>query len=146
MVAFVLMLVSGALSDETLGIAGTLRTALSFMSSTGWVGFCFISLIVTHVMTNFFSNSGTFMLMSAVLAPLAIEFNLNQGINITPMLTGMIILDLAAFWTVSGQPAAAWLFERKGMSANWVLKNGPVISLMLCILVAAFASVLGFVL
>ncbi len=145
MVAFVLMLISGALTDDTLGIAATMRTALGFMNSINWMAFCFIDLFLTHIITNFFSNSGTFMLMSAVLAPLAIDFSLAHGVNISPLLTGMIILDLAAFWTVSGQPAAAWLFEREGMSAGWVLKNGPVISLILCILVTVVAAIGGFV-
>ena len=142
MVAFVLMLVSGALSDETLGIAGSLRSILGFMSSFSWPVFCLVALAITHLLTNFFSNSGTFMVMSAVIAPLAIPY-LQQGINISTMLSGMIILDLAAFWTVSGQPAAAWLFEREGMSTGWVMKNGPILSALLVIICALVGAIAG---
>lgn len=137
--AFSFLLLSGAMTDAELGIGSTMIGMLGFMSNLNWVAFTFFAILIPHIITNFFSNMGTFMLMASVVAPLAAGYHA-QGMNLTILGTGLICASLNAYWTAAGNPAAPWLFEREGMNQPWVFKNGLFSSAILVFVLWIFAA------
>ena len=139
-------ILGGALSANDLGIKTWLTELLGPMfSNMSWPVFVLLIVTACAVVTNFFSNMATGIIVASITAPFAATFAA-AGINVSVIGTAIAFTSMFAYLTYAAAGPAPILLGQEGIESKFVWSKG-VITLAVYIVVATILfSILGYLL
>jgi len=142
----VFSILGGALSSNDLGVKAWLTEILGPMfSNMSWPMFVLLIVVVCSVVTNFFSNMATGVIVASLTAPFVASFA-EAGINISVVGAAIAYSSMFAFMTYAAAGPAPILLGREGIETKFIWTKG-VLTLVLYIVVATVVfSLMGVIL
>ncbi len=136
----------GALSSNDLGIKAWLTEILGPMfSNMSWPVFVLLIVVVCSVVTNFFSNMATGVIVASMTAPFAAAFA-DSGINVSVIGAAIAYSSMFAYLTYAAAGPAPILLGREGIETKFIWSKG-LITLVIYIVVATVVfSLMGVIL
>ncbi|HIS39442.1 MAG TPA: SLC13 family permease [Candidatus Aphodovivens avistercoris] len=127
--------IAGQFSTEASGITAWLNMILGgALNGLPWPLVVVLTLTVTVIVTGFFSNVGTSLIMLAAIIPLCPEL----GINATAMAVGIVMASNVAVLSPGGSGACPLLFFNENESWGRIYKNGIPILAVFVVVASAF--------
>ncbi|NLD88175.1 MAG: SLC13 family permease [Clostridiales bacterium] len=138
--------VGGAMSASDLGFGTWLMEFLSpIFTNMSWPIFVLLIVLICSVVTNFFSNMATGVIVSSLTAPFAIAYASTSGINISVIATAIAFSSMFAYMTYAAAGPAPLILRRDGVDNKFVWSTG-VLTLILYIVVATIVfTILGYI-
>lgn len=137
------LLISGGLSSDEAGFtAWILEVCSDFMTNVGAIPVIILVSAITTILTQFFSNTATGVIMATILAPLSIVFYQN-GYNVSVFPAIIICCCLAACLIPAGSSQSALMLgtEIFDNDIGWTLKKGWAF-VIIVILAASLSGIL----
>lgn len=136
----------GALSSNDLGIKTWLTEILGpVFSNMSWPVFVLLIVVVCSVVTNFFSNMATGVIVASMTAPFAAAFA-DSGINVSVIGAAIAYSSMFAYLTYAAAGPAPILLGREGIENRFIWSKG-LITLVIYIVVATVVfSLMGVIL
>jgi len=136
----------GALSSNDLGIKAWLTEILGPMfSNMSWPVFVLLIVLVCSVVTNFFSNMATGVIVASLTAPFAAAFG-NAGINVSVIGAAIAYSSMFAFMTYAAAGPAPILLGREGIETKFIWSKGVFTLLLYIVTATVVFSLMGFIL
>ena len=127
--------VAGQFSTDASGITAWLTLVLgNLLNGLPWMLVVILTLTVTVIVTGFFSNVGTCLIMLAAIIPLCPAL----GINATAMAVGIVMASNVAVLSPGGSGACPLLFFNENESWGRIYKNGIPILVVYVIVASIF--------
>ncbi|HCN54038.1 MAG TPA: hypothetical protein DIS88_09685 [Prevotella sp.] len=129
-----MMYFAGILSGKDAGLRPFLQQVVgSWFSEMSSVFFLVCIVIITTIVTGFFSNMATGIIMMTITVPLASQFGMKEGV------LGMIILwsSMFGFLTPGASGATPLLFGNENLDSKTIYKYIPtfmIIFMLLCVI------------
>ena len=141
----VFSMLGGALSSNDLGFKQWLIDVIGPMfSNMSWPVFVLLIVVVCAVVTNFFSNMATGVIVATLTAPFAAEFA-GKGVNVSVIGTAIALSSMFAYLTYAAAGPAPILLGRDGVE-NKFIYGKAIVALPLYIIVATVLfSIFGFI-
>ncbi len=99
--------IGGMISDENLGIRGWLSNIIEIVcQDMPFPVFVFALVLITVVLTNFFSNTALAVIVGAIMGPFIIDYGLTIGINTSCVIPAIVMSALCAYLTMGGGGSA----------------------------------------
>lgn len=128
-------MLGGALASNDLGFKQWLINVIGpVFSNMSWPVFCLVVIAVCSIVTNFFSNMATGVIVSTLTAPFAIAYAQN-GINLTVIGSAIAFSSMFAYLTYAAAGPAPLLLGREGVETKFMFTKA-IIALPLFIIVA----------
>lgn len=141
-----LLLLGGALSSKDTGIQAWLSLLIGpLVHNMSWPLFVLLAISLCSVITNFFSNMATGVIVATIMCPFAAGY-MSQGINTQVLLVGMTIGSMTAYLTPAAFTTAPILLARDSVTSKWIWTKGVSALILEILLTTALVSVLGYVL
>lgn len=129
------MIVGGALSNPDLGVRTWLTELLSpLFSDMPFPIFMLAIIVICAVVTNFFSNMATGVIVSSITMPFIVVYAA-QGIDPSIVAAAIAYTSMCAYMTMAAAGPAPLLLGREGIENKFIWTNG-LITLVAYILVA----------
>ena len=145
--AFVLL--GGMISSPDLGVRDWLASVMtSLVGNMSFPIFMLLIIVITYVVTNFFSSVATGLIMMTLCAPIAASFAESIGIN--PAIVGYAIMaaDMYAYLTLAASATSPIFLGHKAVADDnhliWV--TGGFCGLVFIVLCWAVSTLMAFVL
>ncbi len=120
----VFTVLGGALSADALGIKAWLNDLLGpIFSGLSWPVYVLLIVFVTALITNFFSNLATGIIVSAVTAPFTVSY-IDKGINISVVGAAIAFSAMFAYMTFSACGPAPLLLGREEITTKDIWTKG----------------------
>ncbi len=141
--AGVLGIVGNALSSEDLGIRAWLLQLLGpVLTGVSWPVFILIIILLSVLITNFFSNMVTGIIIATIAAPFLTVYAAN-GVDISAVAVAICFSVHVAYLTPAAFTAAPMLLAHEGMSIKCVWSMGLFPVPLYCLLAAVVFSLAG---
>lgn len=132
--------VAGQFSSDATGITAWLNMVMgNLLGGLPSVLVVFITLALTVIITGFFSNVGTCLIMLAAILPICVP----MGVNPTGMAVGIVIASYLAVLSPGGSGACPVLFGNENMSYAKIYKNALPVLLVFVVLTTAIVMILS---
>ncbi len=139
------MIIGGALSAPDLGVRAWLTDLLTpLFSDMSFPVFMFVIILICAVVTNFFSNMATGIIVSSITMPFIAVFA-SQGINPSIIAAAIAYTSMFAFMTMAAAGPAPLLLGREGIETKFIWTKGLITLFTYVIIATVFFSILGFV-
>ena len=139
------VVIGGALSNKDLGIQAWLTELLSpIFSDMPFVLFMLIVIAVTTIITNFFSNMATGIIVSSVAMPF-IAVYCGAGADATIIAAAISVSANCAFLTYAAAGPAPIMLGNEDMESKFVWTRGPITIMAYVIVATVFFSLLAMV-
>ncbi|MBO5495774.1 MAG: anion permease [Oscillospiraceae bacterium] len=136
----------GALSNNDLGIKTWLTESLGPMfSNMSWPVFVFIVVLVCTVVTNFFSNMATGVIVASLTAPFVAGYA-EAGINISVVGAAIAYSSMFAYMTYAAAGPAPILLGREGIETKFIWTKGLLTMALYVLIATVLFSLLGVIL
>ncbi len=141
----VFSILGGALSSNDLGFKQWLMDVIGPMfSNMSFPMFMLLIIVVCAIVTNFFSNMATGIIVATLTAPFAAAYG-DAGINVTVIGTAIAFTSMFAYLTYAAAGPAPLLLGREGIE-NKFIYGKAIIALPLYIIVATVLfSLMGLI-
>ena len=97
----------GMISDENLGIRDWMSGIIEIVcQDMPFPLFVFVLVLVTLVLTNFFSNTALAVIVGAMMGPFIIDYGIVLGINTSCVIPAIVMSALCAYLTMAGGGSA----------------------------------------
>lgn len=141
----IFMVIGGALSSPDLGIRGWLTDLLApLFSNAPFPVFMFLIILLCAVVTNFFSNMATGIIVSSITMPFTVVFA-SQGIDPSIIACAIAYTSMFAFLTMAAAGPAPLLLGREGIEQKFIWTRGLVTLGVYVIIATVLFSILGFI-
>lgn len=139
-------ILGGALSSGDLGVKTWLTDLLGPMfSNMSWPIFMLVIVLVCGIVTNFFSNMATGVIVASLTAPFVAAYG-DAGINVSVVGAAIAYSSMFAFMTYAAAGPAPILLGREGIETKFIWTKG-LYTLVLYIVVATVGfSLMGVIL
>ena len=139
-------LLGGALTAEELGIKAWLTSIMGpVFSNMSWPLFVLMIVLVCTIVTNFFSNMATGVIVASLTAPFVAAFA-NQGINVSVVGAAIAYSSMFAFMTYAAAGPAPLLLGRKGITNKFIWSKGLLATVLYIIVATVVFSIMGIIL
>ena len=139
-------LLGGALNAEELGIKAWLTSIMGpVFSNMSWPLFVLMIVLVCTIVTNFFSNMATGVIVASLTAPFVAAFA-NQGINVSVVGAAIAYSSMFAFMTYAAAGPAPLLLGRKGITNKFIWSKGLLATVLYIIVATVVFSIMGIIL
>ena len=139
-------MLGGALASNDLGINQWLTEVLGPMfSDMSWPVFVLLIVVVCTVVTNFFSNMATGVIVSSLTAPFAAQYA-DAGINITVIGTAIAFSSMFAYLTYAAAGPAPLLLGKEGIESKFVWSKGVLALVIYAVAATVVFSLIGYIL
>lgn len=142
----VFSMLGGALSSNDLGFKDWLISVIGPMfSNMSFPVFMLLVILVCAVVTNFFSNMATGVIVATLTAPFVAAYG-DKGINISVIGTAIAFTSMFAYLTYAAAGPAPLLLNQEGLEKKFVYSKA-ILALPIYIIVATiFFCLLGLIL
>ena len=139
-------MLGGALSNNDLGFKTWLINIIGpIFSNMSWPVFCFLIVLICSIVTNFFSNMATGVIVSALTAPFAIAYAQNNGINITVIGSAIAFSSMFAYLTYAAAGPAPLLLGHEGIETKFMFSKGLIALVLYIIVATVLFALLGYI-
>lgn len=139
-------LLGGALASNDLGFKAWLVEVLGpLFSNMSWPVFVLLIVVICSVVTNFFSNMATGVIVASLTAPFAAAFA-DKGINITVIGAAIAYSSMFAFLTYAAAGPAPLLLGREGIESRFIWSKGLFTLLLYIVVATVVFSLMGYIL
>ena len=139
------MIIGGALSAPDLGVRTWLTDVLTpLFSNMSFPVFMFVIILICAIVTNFFSNMATGIIVSSITMPFIAVFA-SQGINPSVIATAIAYTSMCAYMTMAAAGPAPLLLGREGIETKFIWTRGLITLGAYVIVAVVFFSILGLV-
>ncbi|MBO5994290.1 MAG: anion permease, partial [Firmicutes bacterium] len=139
-------MIGGALSNDNLGFKTWLTDILQpIFSNMSWPVYVLLLVVVCGVVTNFFSNMATGVIVSSLTAPFTIAFA-QGGINISVIATAIAFTSMFAYITYAAAGPAPILLGKEGITPKFIWTKGLAMLPVYIVVATVLFSLLGLVL
>lgn len=139
-------ILGGALASNDLGFKQWLTDVLGPMfSDMSWPVFVLLIVVVCAVITNFFSNMATGVIVSSLTTPFAAQYA-DAGINITVIGTAIAFTSMFAYLTYAAAGPAPLLLGKEGIESKFVWSKGVLALVIYAAAATVVFSLLGYIL
>lgn len=139
-------LLGGALSSNDLGIKAWLTSLMGpVFSNMPWPVFVLMIVLVCTIVTNFFSNMATGVIVASLTAPFVAVFA-TQGINVSVVGAAIAYSSMFAFMTYAAAGPAPLLLGRKGITNKFIWSKGLLGTAIYVIVATVVFSIMGIIL
>lgn len=136
----------GALSSNDLGIKTWLTDVLGPMfSNMSWPVFVLVIVMACSIVTNFFSNMATGVIVASLTAPFAAAFA-DAGINVSVIGAAIAYSSMFAFLTYAAAGPAPILLGREGIETKFIWTKGLITLALYIVAATVIFSLMGIVL
>lgn len=136
----------GALSSDALGIKAWLTDILGPMfSNMSWPVFVLLIVVVCSVVTNFFSNMATGVIVASLTAPFSAAFA-DAGINVSVIGAAIAYSSMFAYLTYAAAGPAPILLGREGIESKFIWTKGLITMVLYIVVATVIFSLLGIIL
>lgn len=142
----VFSMLGGALASNDLGFKAWLTEVLGPMfSNMSWPVFVLLIVVTCGVVTNFFSNMATGVIVASLTAPFTAQFA-DAGINVTVVGTAIAFTSMFAYMTYAAAGPAPLFLGREGIESKFVWTKGLFTLLVYIVVATILFSLLGYIL
>lgn len=139
-------LLGGALSSNDLGIKAWLTSVMGpVFSNMAWPVFVLMIVLVCTIVTNFFSNMATGVIVASLTAPFVAVFA-QQGINVSVVGAAIAYSSMFAFMTYAAAGPAPLLLGRKGITNKFIWTKGLFATAVYIVVATVIFSIMGLIL
>lgn len=114
-------------------------------SDMSWPVFVLLIVVVCTVVTNFFSNMATGVIVSSLTAPFAAQYA-DAGINITVIGTAIAFSSMFAYLTYAAAGPAPLLLGKEGIESKFVWSKGVLALVIYAVAATVVFSLIGYIL
>lgn len=140
------MIVGSALSSNDLGVKTWLLELLGpLFSNVPFPVFIFLIVAICAVVTNFFSNMATGVIVSGIVAPFVVVFA-SQGFNPSVIAAAIAYSSMFAFMTYAAAGPAPLLLGKEGIENKFIWTKGLITLVAYIIIASVVFSLMGFIL
>ena len=136
--------IGGMMSNPDLGVRGWIGSVLSpIFSEMPFPLFMLILVAICVLITNFFSNLATGLLVGSAVAPFVVEYSINIGIDGSWVALALTISCMFAYLTMAAAGPAPLLLGKKCYADRplYIWSHGIVVAIMGIILFWAICTV-----
>ena len=139
------MIIGGALSAPDLGVRTWLTDVLTpLFSNMSFPMFMFVIVLICAIVTNFFSNMATGIIVSSITMPFIAVFA-SQGINPSVIATAIAYTSMCAYMTMAAAGPAPLLLGREGIETKFIWTRGLITLGVYVVVAVVIFSILGLV-
>ena len=139
-------MLGGALSSNDLGIKAWLVSTLGpFFSSMSWPMFVLMIVVVCSVVTNFFSNMATGVIVASLTAPFVVQYA-EAGINVSVIGAAIAYSSMFAYLTYAAAGPAPILLGREGIENKFIWTKGLFTLVLYIVTATVVFSLMGYIL
>lgn len=137
--------IGGQLTSDAHGVKAWLTQVLGgVFSSSNPILFVVVTVLVTLVMTNFFSNTATLLVVSALVATLSGPL-VEAGYDITALAVAISLSSMCAYLTYASSGQATILLGHDNMDTKFIWSYGLLTMLIYAVVTIAICSVALFI-
>ena len=114
-------------SDEALGVRGWLADIMGMVfGNMPFPLFVICLVLFTLILTNFFSNTATAVIVGTIVGPILVAYGLDLGVNVSCVIPGIVMSALCAFLTMAAGGSAPLYLGTETMQEKprWVFTYG----------------------
>lgn len=140
------MILGGALSGNDLGVKTWLTDIMSpLFSNMPFPIFMLVIILVCGIVTNFFSNMATGIIVSSITMPFIAVFA-SQGIDASIIAAAIAYTSMFAFMTYAAAGPAPILLGREGIETRFIWTKGLFTLVVYIVIAAVLFSLLAMIL
>ncbi|MCQ2553711.1 MAG: hypothetical protein MJ150_05340 [Clostridia bacterium] len=138
-------IIGGALSNNDLGFKTWLTAVMQpLFSNMSLPVYLLLIVAVCAVVTNFFSNMATGVIVSSLTAPFTIAFA-QSGVNISVIGTAIAFSSMFAYITYAAAGPAPILLGKEGITPKFIYTKGLAILPIYIVVATVLFSIMGLV-
>lgn len=142
----IFMMIGGALSNEELGVSQWLTELVGpIFTGMPFPVFMLVVIGITTIITNFFSNTATGIIVVSVSLPFIALFA-DQGMNPSIIATAIAFSSVCAFLTFAAGAPAPLLLGREGIEPKFIWTHGVLTIVVYIALATVIFTVLALIL
>lgn len=140
------MILGGTLSGNDLGVKTWLTDIMSpLFSNMPFPIFMLVIILVCGIITNFFSNMATGIIVSSITMPFIAVFA-SQGIDASIIAAAIAYTSMFAFMTYAAAGPAPILLGREGIETRFIWTKGLFTLVVHIVIAAVLFSLLALIL
>lgn len=140
------MIIGGALSGNDLGVKAWLTGVMApLFGNMPFPLFMFIIILICGIVTNFFSNMATGVIVSGIAMPF-IAMYVAQGADASIIACAIAFTSMFAFMTYAAAGPAPILLGREGIETKFIWTKGLMTLIVYIVIAAILFTVLALVL
>jgi len=143
------IILGGAIGNSEVGIQAFFTTTLNpLFGNMSFPVFMLAACLITIIITNFFNNAATGVLISTILAPFIVSYYTDLGVNASVVVAIVCLSAMTGHWTPAASATAPLLHGHEAFvnDRRFVWTQGMVFSIAYIILSAVWFTAFAFIL